>query len=84
MPRRRGGRVRPRGSAALQEWPFRQSADAQPLGFGHASCTGAEPRPRARILLESEGMSQDLPRWWPVVAGLTALLGLLVSVPIPG
>jgi hypothetical protein len=29
-------------------------------------------------------MSNDLPRWWPVVAGLTALLGLLVSVPIPG
>jgi hypothetical protein len=29
-------------------------------------------------------MSNDVPRWWPIVAGLSALLALLVSVPIPG
>jgi hypothetical protein len=29
-------------------------------------------------------MSHDIPRWWPVVAGLSALLALLVSIPIPG
>jgi hypothetical protein len=29
-------------------------------------------------------MSNDIPRWWPIVAGLSALLALLVSIPIPG
>ena len=28
-------------------------------------------------------MTRDLPRWWPIVAGLSALLGLLVSIPVP-
>lgn len=29
-------------------------------------------------------MSDEVPRWWPIVAGLSALLALLVSIPIPG
>jgi hypothetical protein len=29
-------------------------------------------------------MTRDLPRWWPIVVGLSALLALLVSIPVPG
>jgi hypothetical protein len=29
-------------------------------------------------------MSENLPRWWPIVAGLTALLAFLVSIPVAG
>jgi hypothetical protein len=29
-------------------------------------------------------MVEDVPRWWPIVAGLSALLALLVSIPVAG
>ena len=42
------------------------------------------PEAAARFLLHLDHMSDDIPRWWPIVAGLSALLALLVSIPIPG
>jgi hypothetical protein len=29
-------------------------------------------------------MSEDVPRWWPIIAGLSTLLALLVSIPVAG
>jgi hypothetical protein len=29
-------------------------------------------------------MTRDLQRWWPIIVGLSALLALLVSIPVPG
>ncbi len=29
-------------------------------------------------------MSEDVTRWWPIIAGLSTLLALLVSIPVAG
>ena len=40
--------------------------------------------PQARFLHGCCGMSEDVPRWWPIIAGLSTLLALLVSIPVAG
>jgi hypothetical protein len=62
----------------------RHAIDARRPGFPHAERLATGSRLQARFLLQIEPMSQDLPRWWPIVAGLSALLALLVSIPVPG